>query len=72
MGFRMGLDIDSGIAHLGEVFPCHRFPAGETARRPDAFRVNEQRQRITVFLQDGPGDFVLRLPAIIEGQNSRA
>src|SRR3954468_24119668 len=36
---------------------------------PNAFGVNEKGYRIIVLLQNRPGDFVLRFPAVIESDD---
>src|SRR5664279_2016913 len=36
---------------------------------PNAFGIDEERHRIIEFLQDRPRNFMLRFPAVVEGQN---
>ena len=65
---RVPLNIDTGIAHLRELVPAHRFAAAEVPRL-DAFGVNEERDGVVEFFQDRPGDFVLRFPAVVESKD---
>ena len=65
---RVPLNIDTRVPHLRELVPAHRFAAAEMSR-PNAFGVNEERHRVVEFLEDRPRDFVLRFPAVIEGQD---
>ena len=62
------LNIHAVVAHIGELFPSDRSSSAE--RTPaHAFRVNEHGERIAVFFQDRPRDFILRFPAVIESDH---
>src|ERR1700730_2546356 len=67
----MRLNIGARIAHFGQLFPRNRLAAAEMSAL-NAFGINEERDRISEFLQDGPGDLVLRFPAIVEGDDGAA
>ena len=71
MGRGVCLNIDPVITHVTELFPRDRFPAAQCAAA-HAFGVNKHCERIAVLLHNRPRDFVLRFPAIIEGNDSAA
>jgi hypothetical protein len=50
------------------LFPRDRLSATQ-ATPPDAFRINEHRERVSKFFHDRPRDLVLRFPAIIEADD---
>ena len=68
---RVRLDVDAGISHLGELFPRDRLASAEMTAA-HAFGVNKHREWIAVFFQNGPGDFILRFPSVIDGDNGAA
>ena len=70
MGRGVCLYIDAVVTHVTELFPGDRFSTAQCAAAY-AFGVNEHCERVAVLLHNRPRDFVLRFPAIIEG-NDRA
>src|SRR6267143_2608214 len=69
MRLRMGLNVDAGIPHLGELLPGHRFAAAEVSAAY-AFGVDEQCERVAEFFHNRPGHLILRFPAIIKRDDS--